>query len=494
MKHSLKRQLSCIFIGLIVSILLVCVIVNTFFLEQFYITNKKRTLEAMYDQLSTLVEEGALVSEDGVLISEEVQTVLQLMIEKSNVSFLIQNQSMEIIVATTNDKEWLQYQLTSYQFNQNQYKISELTSTANYEIWLAKDPRTGMEYIEMWGYFSTDDAFIIRTPMESIEESAVLANRFFLYVGSVLVLIGILFIRFCAKKITNPILELAQLSTRMANLDFDAKYTTGGNNEIGVLGASFNAMSYKLEQAISELKKANNELLKDIEDKEKLENMRTEFLSNVSHELKTPIALIQGYAEGLKEGISDDKESRDFYCEVIMDESNKMNQMVKGLLELNQLEYNNNDTQMERFDIVELLKGLLQSLDIMIQQKESKILLDIPDKINVWGDQFKVEHVLKNYITNALNHVAGENIIQIKIKQGEKASISVFNTGQPIPEDDVERIWEKFYKVDKARTREYGGNGIGLSIVKVIMESMHQGYGVNNYDNGVEFWFELDTK
>ncbi|MFI3208261.1 MAG: HAMP domain-containing sensor histidine kinase, partial [Eubacteriales bacterium] len=205
-----------------------------------------------------------------------------------------------------------------------------------------------------------------------------------------------------------------------------------------------------------------------------------------------PIALIQGYAEGLQEGISDDKESRDFYCEVIMDEAEKMNQLVKGLLELNQLENSANDSVMERFDIMEIVNGVAQSLDIMIQQKECKLILDTPPSCYVWGDQFKVEHVIRNYMTNALNHVDGANVIQLKIRSGEKARISVFNTGTPIAEEDIGRIWEKFYKVDKARTREYGGNGIGLSIVKAIMESMHQNYGAINYDNGVEFWFELD--
>ncbi len=488
MNRSIKKQLSLIYIGMIIFIIFACVIVNLFFLERFYITNKTKTLENMYDQLSVLVEED-------VLQSDETQTMLQLMIEKSNVSFMIQNEESEILIATTNDMDWLQYQLAGYQFNKNSSGISMLSSAEDYEIWRSIDVRTGMEYIEMWGYFPTGEAFIFRTPMESIQESVGLSSKFFLYVGCMLGLLSIVIIRFLAKRITEPVLELAKLSTRMANLDFEAKYTSGGDNEIGILGASFNAMSYKLEQTISELKKVNNELQQDLENKEKIEEMRTEFLSNVSHELKTPIALIQGYSEGLKEGVSDDVESRNFYCEVIMDEAEKMNQLVKSLLELNQLEFGNGDMVMERFNIVEMIKGILQSLDIMIQQKECKLLLDIEEKVYVWGDQFKVEHVLRNYLTNALNHVDGDNVIQVKIKQvDEKARISVFNTGQPIPEGDIDRVWEKFFKVDKARTREYGGNGIGLSVVKAIMESLHQEYGVRNYDNGVEFWFELDRK
>lgn len=487
MNRSIKKQLSIIYIGMIVLTILACAVANLFFLERYYVANKTKSLENMYEQLSYFLEEDIILSDDS-------KTILQLMVEKSNISFMIQDEESEIILATTNDMDWLQYQLTGYQFNKNTNMITQLSSTDDYEIWRSIDVRTGMEYIEMWGYFSTGEAFIVRTPMDSIEESVGLSSKFFLYVGCLLGLFSIIVIRFLAKRITEPVLELAKLSTKMADLDFEAKYTGGGNNEIGVLGASFNAMSYKLEQTISELKIANNELQQDLENKEKLEEMRTEFLSNVSHELKTPIALIQGYSEGLKEGVSDDVESRNFYCEVIMDEAEKMNQLVKSLLELNQLEFGNGDLVMERFNVVEIIKGILQSLDIMIQQKECKVLLDLEDTVYVWGDQFKIEHVLRNYLTNALNHVDGDNVIQIKIKENEKARISVFNTGTPIPEADVDRVWEKFFKVDKARTREYGGNGIGLSVVKAIMESLHQAYGVKNYDNGVEFWFELDRK
>ena len=235
--------------------------------------------------------------------------------------------------------------------------------------------------------------------------------------------------------------------------------------------------------------------MKDIEQKEKLEQMRNDFLGNVSHELKTPIALIQGYAEGLKEGVSDDSESREFYCDVIMDEASKMNQMVKNLLALNQLEFGDEDIQFERFDLTAVIRGILQSMEILAQQDDMRVIFRQQEPVYVWADEFKVEQVVRNYVSNAFHHAGLEKVIEVRIKrQDDKARITVFNTGAPIPEKDVVHIWDKFYKVDKAHTREYGGNGIGLSIVKAIMESFHQKYGVNNYENGVEFWFELDVK
>ena len=279
----------------------------------------------------------------------------------------------------------------------------------------------------------------------------------------------------------------------MIHLDFEAKYSGNSKTEIALLGRNINELSTTLEKTISELKSANNELQRDIEKKTKIDEMRTEFLSGVSHELKTPIALIQGYAEGLKEGITDDEESRDYYLDVIMDEASKMNTMVKKLLTLNQLEFGKDAVTMERFDMVALIKNYLHASEVLCKQKEIRVMMEDYPPIYVWADEYQVEEVFGNYFTNAMNHVAGEGVIDVKcIKNNGILRVSVFNTGNPIPEEAIPHLWDKFYKVDKARTRQYGGSGVGLSIVKAIMEAMNQKYGVINYDNGVEFWFELE--
>ena len=168
--------------------------------------------------------------------------------------------------------------------------------------------------------------------------------------------------------------------------------------------------------------------------------------------------------------------------------------MVKKLLTLNQIESGSEIVSMERFDVTALVKNYIVSCDILIKQNKISLRMEDYEPVYVWGDEFKVEEVFANYFTNAMNHAAGDKIIDIKIQKIEQGvKISVFNTGEPIPQESVAHLWEKFYKVDKARTREYGGSGIGLSIVKAIMESMNQQYGVVNYDNGVEFWFILDA-
>ena len=368
----------------------------------------------------------------------------------------------------------------------------------NYTLQKVYDERLGDYYLEIWGTLDNGYSIILRTPIQGIKDNVNISTTLIKYVGGAILAVGIIAAFVVSTYITRPIKQLSNIAEKMSEMDFNARYEGSDKGEIGLLGKSMNNMSEKLEQNIAELKKANLELKKDIDKKEKLEIMRTDFLSNVSHELKTPIALIQGYAEGLKEGITDDPESMEFYCDVIMDEANKMNTMVKRLLTLNQIEFGNDEPEMERFDINELIASVADANAIRAGQKNMSIVFDNRNEHNfVWADEYKTEEVLTNYISNALNHCDGKRAIEVRTEKSENGgtiTVTVYNSGKNIADEDLERIWEKFYKTDKARTREYGGNGIGLSIVKAIMDSMGQEYGVRNVSDGVEFWFNLDCK
>lgn len=489
-RYTLSRQMTAIFIGLLFFVLAAVFIVNTGFLGQYYMSHKQKDLVKMYETMSE-------DAEDGSLQNETVQKKLMAELEKSNIDVCAMDVSDDGRIVFTNVKEegFLYKQMMRIFFLKDDDQEKILENTDEYVLRKIKDPQSSTDYIEMWGYLSDNIFVTMRSPLDSIRESASIANQFLIYLGVTGLILGGILVWVFSRKITKPVLELARLSEDMANLNFEAKYTSGGKNEIGVLGENFNKMSEQLEKTISELKTANNQLQKDIEQKEKLEDMRNEFLGNVSHELKTPIALIQGYAEGLKEGINDDPESTEFYCDVIIDEAGKMNRMVKNLLTLNQLEFGSDEVEFERFDVVNLVKGVIASCEILIQQAGATVDFIADETAYVWGDEFKTEQVVRNYLTNAIHHVGNEKRIEVKILPMDgKVRVTVFNSGKPIPEEDIPKLWDKFYKVDKAHTREYGGNGIGLSIVKAIMESFHQAYGVKNYDNGVEFWFELDAK
>lgn len=486
MKHSIRQQFALIFIGLMAGTILLCWLINNLFLEQYYIRMKSGVILDAYETISE-------AANSDTYSTEEFSTNLDEVCNIYNIAVCVIDSNSQTKFVSANGGRELEFKLIGYLFgliNDNE-RISIIAEEEEYTL---RQTRGGDgDYLEMYGRLSSGISFIMRSPIESIRESVDVANRFLGYVGVVAALAGGIIIWFVSGRITKPILELNRISEQMVHLDFEAKYAGHSRNEIGVLGGNINKLSESLEESISELKTANNELQKDIEKKEQIDEMRKEFLANVSHELKTPIALIQGYAEGLMEGINDDPESRAFYCEVIMDEASKMNVMVQKLLTLNQLEFGNDVVSMERFDITALARNYIQSAGILTKQNEISVTMDEYPPIYVWADEYKIEEVFMNYFSNAVNHCSGEKKIIVSLEdKGDRVRVCVFNTGNPIPEESVAHLWEKFYKVDKARTREYGGSGVGLSIVKAIMESMNQKYGVENYSNGVLFWFELE--
>ena len=487
MKKSIKIRLAVTYIGIMCLSLAVMLLVNSLFLEKFYLRKKTESLKKVYNTMND---------------TSDTRYYSSLADDEKFKQYCDENNLSMIVVEDVNSRILFAYAKNSDRlYSEIQFGVLDdfvrgkreiLEATDNYIVEKKTDDVKAMDSVNMVGVLDNGNGFLITTPAQSLKDSALISNVFYLYIGLFTIFISSVVIWFISRHITRPLQQLSELSKEMANLNFDAKYTSTSEDEIGVLGNNLNRMSGELEKTISELRTANNELQKDIEKKEQIDEMRKEFLSNVSHELKTPIALIQGYAEGLQECINDDQESREFYCDVIIDEAAKMNNMVKKLLSLNQLEFGNDTVNMERFDLTELVKGVVQSAQLLASQKEAEIRFLQEEPISVWGDEFKIEEVVTNYVSNALNHVDFEKKIEIKaVKRGDVVRLSVFNTGARIPEEDLDKIWIKFYKVDKARTREYGGSGIGLSIVKAIMDSMNQKCGVINYENGVEFWFEL---
>ncbi len=485
MRASIRKQFSVIFISLMAGTVFLCLIVNHMFLGTYYRESKIEILKEAY----ATIEQAAANDSFG---SEEFGYNLNQICSSYNITICIMDANSQTKYVSINGGQELERRLYAYLFGfiADEYRVIE--QETDYQIRVS-GPESA-EYLELYGRLESGISFVMRTPVESIRESAKLANRFFAYVGLFGAVLGGLIIWLVSRRITRPILELSRISEQMVKLDFEAKYHGKGKSEIDQLGENINKLSVSLEQAISDLKTANLQLQQDIARKEEIDEMRREFLANVSHELKTPIALIRGYAEGLKEGVSDDPESREFYCDVIMDEASKMNVMVKSLMTLDQLESGKDAVSMERFDIVLLIRNYLQSAEILAKQNDITVKMEDYPPIYVWADELKTEEVFMNYFSNAVHYCQDERIIDVSLQTSDgKVRISVFNTGNPIPEDAVEHIWEKFYKVDKARTREYGGSGVGLSIVKAIMEAMGQAYGVQNYDNGVLFWFELET-
>lgn len=487
-KASLTWQLVLTMVGIVAGTVILCWFFNNTFLEQYYIYEKEQELLANYRQVEKIFE-------NATGITSEMEVTFEKICAETNINMLIIDENRMQVWTSYSSAQRFQMQIDDWLYGTNRGRTQVLVSGDSYTLVRQTDDRLESEYLVLLGSTDSGGSVYMRTALESIRESADVTNRFFAMVSLCAIIISIFVIIVLSKNISHPIHVLSSISQRMAKLDFDVRYepVRRTSREIDELGASVNELSSALEQTVSELKSANANLKQDIKKKEQIDEMRKEFLSNVSHELKTPLALIQGYAEGLKECVSDDPESREFYCDVIMDEAEKMNRMVKQLLTLNQLESGGSTVEMTRFDITELIEGIIASASLMAAQKQVEIHFRKEGTVCVWGDEFQVEEVITNFLTNAMNHAAGTKQVVISFTRHDGlVRTSVFNTGEPIPEGELDKIWGKFYKVDKARTREYGGSGIGLSIVCAIMDSFGQQCGVLNHPDGVEFWMELE--
>ena len=481
---SLRLQYTLIFAGLMSGIIFLTIFLCLIFLPGYYRYSRLGDIRKAYDML--------LSSPD----DEELYDRLDEMSLRNNVSTIILSEDSSVKYSSVKSERDIDYILLSIIFGSTTglQDIEIVEENENYSIRISKTPES--EYMEMFGRLSNGCSFLFRTPLESIDEASTYVARFFLIIGIISIIPGAIVIYLVSRKISRPILNLSDISKRMVNLDFDARYEGHDAAEISLLGENINTLSESLEQSISELKTANNELKRDIEKKEIAAKEHSEFISNVSHELKTPLALIQGYAEGLKEGISDDPESREYYLDVIMDETSRMNKMVKQLISLDQFESGDDVIDMQRFDIAQITASCLKTSSVLTAGEGITVYCDEDSGVFVWGDPFLTETVFENYLTNAIHFCkdtgAGKYIKISFIKYDKIIRVCVFNSGDHIEEDQLPRLWDKFYKADKARTRAYGGSGVGLSIVKAIQTSIGQKYGAENVSGGVEFWFELE--
>lgn len=485
-KRSIKKRYAMIFCMLVASLLVVVCLTNALFLNKIYLFHKKNVLLRAYDVID-------LSSENDELNTDKFEKMFKKVAAYNNLDILIMDADTRSIKATGRS-ETLSKRLLDYIFN-GAKEAEVIYSKEHLQIQKVRDDEVGSEYLELWGTLSDNNVIVMRTAIESVRDSAIIANEFLIGIGVLTLIIGIIVVLIMSRRITKPIMRLVGISEKITHLDFSDKYeNTDKNDEIDLLGEHINELSGALETTISELKSKNVELKQDIEKKNEIEKVRSEFISNVSHELKTPIALISGYAEGLKDCVNDDEESRNFYCDVIMDEAAKMNMLVKNLLTLNELENGVGEIVTQHFNLREVVNNCMESMNMLAKQFEVTMTLTECEDVYVWADDFKIEQVLNNYLSNAIHYASNEKIVKVSIlKIDDVARVTVFNSGDNIPNEDIDNLWTKFYKVDKARTRSYGGSGIGLSIVKAIMEQMGKGYGVNNLDDGVEFYFEVDA-
>lgn len=464
--------------------------VSRHFIEDFYVRNAMNNLIKTYKSCNEYFTDETNLEK---LRNGETRSLYGYIDNPSSCTVFIIDMTQSKIYSTIRPNEKVEHELQNI-VDTNDFGLYRYKDKP-YSIFTENSDEKNERYYVLQGILDNNLIIILRMPVEQLYSSINFAVSFFAFVALAFILIEIAAILFITNTITRPIIDMSRIAKKMSDLDFNAMVDVRSHDEIGELGNSMNVLSTKLKKTISELKAANLEMSYNIDKRKQLEDMRSEFLSHASHELKTPIALIQGYAEGLKDSVNDDPESRDFYCDVIIDEAAKMNKLVMRLINLNHLEAGDDSLTIERFDLTDLTKSIINASDILLKQRNGKVVFEQTAPVYVWADEFMMEEVITNYYTNAVHYVKEGGEIRVWFeRKGDNVRVSVFNEGDKIDEKHIDKLFIKFYKADEARTREYGGTGIGLSIVEAIMKAHNREYGVYNVDNGVVFYADIDAK
>lgn len=481
----------------------VLLILNLFFYEDYYMLMRRGELRDAYQGIRNSYS-GDIEEMMTVLDSYESQTAIRMAVVCSDGTVLytsFNTRSDEGNADTQNPFQLPDFDLLDQQ--RRGYTI--LQSIAQNVSWNTLDSHSYQflnvtlwdndQYLCLAGVLDNqaDKCLFAYMPYAYIEQNSSLNLVFLVIAGGCALLICLIFAYGVSRWFSRPLIAMAGLADRMSELDFSTKYQGGSTDEIGQLGQSLNRLSAYLEQTIRELRQSNEQLAQEIKEKERIDNMRQEFIVNVSHELKTPIALIQGYAEGLTAGVADDPEDRKYYCDTIADEADHMNKLVMQLLNLSRLELGAEQTYSEDIDLHELCAEAVRKTAVLCESRGLTVEYD-DTCITVRTDGDLLDQVLMNYLSNAIRYTVDGGKIKISAKQtGDCVRLTVFNEGDGLPEEELPKIWEKFYRTDRARTREAGGTGIGLSLVRAIADTLHGSCGVENVEGGIVFWFELSA-
>ncbi len=507
MRRSIRSKITLCLVAIITFMILLSGILAVCFIKKYYYYELRKDLINTYEECNTYIYDG---------VFDEESFMDKFFMDNDAMLFILDDTNYQIY--TNVNKETTVYNglrnmVQSLYFsdtfaNRSSIFMAEIVEeTDDYVIQITNDVDTSQNYFDLCGYLDNGFVIDIRMSVARVDATIKTVPKFYIAILVITAIISCILMYFFSDIFAKPIKRLARVAKRMANLEFDAYIEHISNDEIGELSGYMNDMTYKLNYTLTELKDTNEKLQVELAKKDQLEEMRKEFLSHVSHELKTPIALVQGYAEGLKDNVNDDEESKDFYCDVIMDEANKMNDLVKQLLDLNEIEFGENRVSKEVFDIADLMKNSIASSQILIEQNEVKLCYDESDAIMVYADEFMMEGVFRNYLTNAIHYCNPGGLVRIwceKLMYEQPVAMDnqsiignlrvyVYDQGPTIPESEMEKLFIKFYKMDKARTREYGGSGIGLSIVAATMMAHQKNYGVYNTEDGVVFYFDVDV-
>ncbi|WP_244834102.1 HAMP domain-containing sensor histidine kinase [Clostridium sp. BJN0001] len=469
---TIKFKLFIIFTTLMSLMILAVILLNTFFLKSFYTYKTKGILKNIS---MTIVDN----YENNI---DYIYEYIDSISKSDGISTIIVDNSLNIEYNSLNlrlsqKKKLIDIDLKRMILDEQK----ENSAKDKYFVHQTKAKEDNMTKIMSITRIDSNKYLILIKYINGIQNNASIANEFFIIAGFIVILLGSVIILIFSRKITKPIVEMSKVSENISNLKFDKIVNVKSNDEIGTLGKSINEISDKLSKNINDLKH-------DVERRKML-------VRDMSHELKTPISIIKGYVEGLKYGVANNDEKRDKYYKVIVNECDRMDELIKQLLDYSMMEGSLISLNISNFNANDFIEDAVKRFKPLFEEKNIDVNIECREDIILNADRELLEKALNNYLLNAVNYcIAKENKKEINIKgilREDNFLLSVFNTGNNIPKNELNKIWDVCYRVDKARTREYGGHGIGLSLVKLISK-LHKGKcSVVNLENGVIFIIEI---
>ena len=459
---------------------------NLFFYDDYYLSTREHALTEIYRELSAAYTGDIAAVLDPLLRIENTDGVRLSVLSSDGVV------KYDSVFRQTSDGDKPQSLVWSWTLALTALREADPARVAQGPVFVTvgtdqrRDP-----YLCLVGAMA-DDYLIARIPLAYMEQNSAFNSTFLLLSGLVTLLVCLLLGAVLATHFSRPLIEIGGVAEAMAGLDFSKKYEGRADDEIGQLGQSINALSDHLEEAISDLRATNAQLGREIEEKERVDAMRREFIVNVSHELKTPIALIQGYAEGLQAGVAETPEDRQYYCDTIADEAARMNTMVSQLLSLSKLELGRETVTLTPVDVGEILRAAVEKTAVLRAGRGLTVTCGGAG-VQTVTDARLLEQVVMNYLTNAIRYTPDGGRIELTAARDADGGVtlSVYNEGEGVAPEELDKLWEKFYRTDKARSRASGGTGVGLSIVRASAAALGGACSAENVPGGIVFHFRL---
>jgi len=350
----------------------------------------------------------------------------------------------------------------------------------------------GMEHLEYYKLLPTGQLVTLMVSKDSIQSTVGIVNEFYIYEGIAILIGSLFFVYIFSLHITRPIMALNSIIRGMVNMDFSYRANIKSGDELEELGDNINFLSSELEKNIGRLKLSNMKLKDEVEKRRKVDELRKEFIASVTHEIKTPITVINTHAEMLLYDLIENKKEGKEYLKTIMSEGDNINTLLNELIKLIKLEEKIVDIKIEKLELLDLLREESSKYKIDLAHKNVSLILNLEENLTVLGDEFKIRQVVNNLLSNGVSYVEDGGELRINSETvGNEARVEIINTGSSIPEDKLENIWKAFYRIEESRNRKYGGTGLGLTIVNGILERHGSKFGVENVSDGVKFWFRL---